>query len=381
VGSVPTKGPNPLVKEAKGRRLRSITCGTQTLLECSYGSDGKLARAHYFNGETVFYERDDVNRTRRTRTSSGQQVVVQSRADDLIESITYDNSAAFRYQYDNDNITGIAFPDGIKMERTFTSDGDVSVMNCAGVSSTMRWTSARHLEGYELFSGQEKFAFRADAKHHWSDLVVPLSPANRYFPILHALGAWRTGGSRLEEMLTPWGDRFSIQATNRNQPTTTWSPKGQTSYAYSSDGNVNSINRADGSLSTIYSFDDGLRKLIVHPGGISLLHFNAKGQLLQAVDQDGNYTRLKYAYDGRLKRSDRESGLVGILDTNKFAWVAAPNNFYFSLTRSPEGALSEIDAGGLRKDPAKGLRNMLDFIWRWLGLRTNISFTMDRSLL
>ncbi len=95
IGMTPATESNQVSTDAKGHRLRAIKYGSKTLLECSYGSDGRLTRADYFNGETVFYERDDANRTRTTRISSGRQVVVKARTDDLIESITYDNGASF----------------------------------------------------------------------------------------------------------------------------------------------------------------------------------------------------------------------------------------------------------------------------------------------
>ena len=269
MGVTPDTEPDLVSRDANQRRLRSITCGSQTLMECSYGNDGRLANIHYFNGEAVSYEHDDLSRTRMTRTRSGRQVAIKSRADDLIESIIYDNNAAFRYEYDNDhNVTRLDFPDGKALSRTFTPSGDVSTMNCAGVSSRMRWSSPGCLEGYELFSGQDTFTFRADARHHRCDLAAAVSPANGYFPIFHALGAWRTSGPKLEEMLTPWGDRFRILATSRNQPTTTWSPNGQKTYVYSNDGSVTSIMHRDGTLSAFYSFDDGLRTQKVHPSDI-----------------------------------------------------------------------------------------------------------------
>ena len=207
--------------------------------------------------------------------------------------------------------------------------------------------------------------------------VSAASPKHGLFPIVHSLGAWRMAGpAAVQEMLTPWGDRFRIQAFTQNRPSVVWTPAGQEVFVYGKDGALTSIFHPDGSYSVCYSPGDQRQLVLAHPTKVTLLKFDDSGHLLKTLGQNGDYNVLNYAGDGSLKRIKSLSEAVGIFEANGSCWIVTPTGYSCSLEFSSSGNLNMLIAKGLRKNTADELGKLLAFLWRWLGLRTSFSIAL-----
>jgi hypothetical protein len=360
----------------KIQRLRAIKFGSDSLLEHSYAADGRVATTQYFDGEVVFYEHDDLSRISRIRSKSGRLVEVKLRGDDLPEYISSDGGTRFYYEYDqNANLTRLVYPDGMQVERTFGHHGQLASVRCGPMFVKLCWNDSNALESYSVHDGSSRFDFYSKARQHQYDLALtPNGPALTSFPVVHPFGAWRMNKqSILEEMLTPWGERFRAVTVGENGPDVVWSSSGQQTFNYNQAGKLASTIRPDGARLAFYLLKGQNRALFVSPSGVTLLHLDQAGRVCKTLCNNGSYSLIDYYSDGSLKKIATFIEYISVLrgDANSSCSIRSDSGYSCKLSHSIDGSGTRVIAEGLRRNTSSDLPRMLKFIWQLLGLRTN----------
>jgi len=375
------KGARSAQPSGTSRRLRSMTYGSETLIEHKYGVDGRLASTQYHDGETVFYEWDDLTKTNRIRLKSGRQIISKLRPDNQPESIKYDNDPCFQYQYDlAGNITKIFYPDAVSVERSFHSRDRVATMRCGSIFVETVWSQSGELDRHSVQSGTKKCEFDAKARRHICDLTsVNASSGSVHFPLIHSLGVWRLDKPAiLQEMLTPWGDRLRVQSSNQNLPTIAWGSSGQQIFHYAPDNSLSAILHSDGSRSVLYQIKNERRSLLISPHGVAFLEFDEQKRLRKLLNYNGDYCLLDYDGNGSLAQLATFIETISILSTQEKRAISVQTSGGFSckLSYSSDGTLAGLIVSGLQRNAEGELYRLLKFIWRLLGLRLPLSMAL-----
>jgi hypothetical protein len=360
----------------KNQRLRAIKCGSDTLLEHSYAPDGRVATTQYFDGEVIFYEHDDISRISHIRSKSGRIIEVKLRGDDLPEYFSYDGGNRFYYEYgQNAYLTRLVYPDGMQMERTFGHHVQPESVRCGPMFVKLCWNDSNELESYTVEDGSRSFDFHSNARQHQYDLALtPNGPALSSFPVVHPFGAWRMNEQNvLEEMLTPWGERFRAVAVGQNGPDVVWSSSGQQSFNYNEAGNLASTIRPDGARLAVYLLKGQNRALFVGPSSITLLHLDQAGRVRKTLGNNGNYSLIDYASDGSLKRIATFIETISVCrgGANSSCSIRSDSGYSCKLAHSIDGSGTRLITEGLHRNTSSDLPRMLKFLWQLLGLRAN----------
>lgn len=359
----------------KVRRLRCVMFGSEVLIENSYDSVGRLAAVYYIDGEATFYDWGDDGRDFRARSKSGHQTEIKLQGPDLPQSITYDGTHRFRYEYDqNGNITRLVYPDGMRVERTFSHRGELTSVACGPLLVEFFWNDSNELESYTLHNGSSTFRFHSNTTRHKCDLTMKTSSAEfSAFPILHPLGAWRMNEQNaLEEMLTPWGERFRVIAFGPNGPEVVWSSSGLQRFDYSKAGGFVATTTSDGSRSMLYVLEGQGRALLINSEGVTLLELDKAGRLRKALGGNGRYSLIDYTREGQVKRVSTFTETFSVFRGNRglLSAVHSDCGYACSLINTAAGNLVGLVFEGSRSSTAADVRRILKFLWQCLGLRT-----------
>jgi YD repeat-containing protein len=368
--------------QQKHLRLKAIKLGAEILLEHSYRPDGRLGTTRYADGETVGYEWDDLSRTLRVRSRSGRDTLIKLRADDLVETVTYDGTLAFRYEYDlNDHPCKLTYPDGVASQRAYGQRDELLSADVGSVRTTFRWTTEGDFEGYIVQSASTSHELNGKA----GDLECKLAVANPVSvpsaaqtkpPVFdHPLGQWRmTPTSGLEEMVTPWGDRFRVQSVNQGSPATVWGPSGRHSFEYAKSGVISAITHPDGSHSMIHALKDQPKAIVVNPCGVTLLEYDAHGRLSKSRDGNGGYCLYDYARNGLAKKIETFFETVRLAHDkrNHLTLLKFADDCVCSFTHYQNGALQGLILNGLATHGLTKISGFLGFLWKWLALRPTL---------
>jgi YD repeat-containing protein len=372
---IPAQSATDAISANKVRRLRCIKFGSATLLENSYDADGRVASVCYFDGEATVYDWDDVGRVFRARSKSGRQTEIKLRHDDLPQSITYDGTHRFQYEYDqNANVTRLEYPDGIRVERTFGHRGQLTTVGCGPLHVKFRWNDSDQLESYTLHDGSRTFEFHSNAKQHKCDLTMTVKSVElSSFPIVHPLGAWRMNGQKdLEEMLTPWGERFRVIAFGPSGPEAVWSSSGLHRFDYNKAGGFVATTSCDGSRSMLYVLEGQDRALLINPLDATLLELDRAGRMRKALGGGGRYSLIDYTREGKVKRVATFTETFSVFRDSRGLLSALHSDCGYAcrLVNSAAGNLVGLVAEGMQGSTAEEVRRMLKFLWQCLGLRT-----------
>jgi len=364
----------------KHLRLKAIKFGAEILLEHNYRSDGRLAFTHYADGEMVRYEWDDLARTVRVQSRTGRSTLIKLGVDDLVEALIYESNIRFQYEYDiSGRACRLTYPDGVSSQRSYGHEGELTVANVGGIQTEFRWETTGVLDGFTVTSGLEKHEFRSKVKSLECSLAPALStPAGlptstRSAWVVHPLGAWRMHLSgEIEEMVTPFGDRFRIDSAIQGRPATVWSPSGRHHFDYAKSGGISGITGHDGSRSMFYAVKNQAKAILVSLGGVAVLEYDDAGHLCKRREGNGNYCLYSYGRNGRIKKIDsfRETLKLSHDKRSLLASVNCSNGCACKLDRSTGGALQSISISGLACDPLSKLSGLLGFLWQWLALRS-----------
>ncbi len=370
---VPANGAKDESPTKKVRRLRAIKCGSETLLENSYNPDGRLASVRYFDGEKVHYDWDDVGRALHVRSHSGREVEIKMRGDDLPTALVYNKDIQFQFDYDDaGNITQVCYPDGVRTARTLGPHGDLASVTCGPLHVSLRWNESRELEGFTVAGGDTTFESLFRAKRIQCDLTLAGSGEQTSCYRIHPLGAWRMNdGKTLQEMLTPWGERFRVAASGPNGPESVWSSAGLRHFDYNRVGGFTATTHPDGSRSALYALEGQNRSLLVNPGGVTLLELDGAGRLHKALGGDGRYSLIDYTREGSVKRFSTFIETFSVFRNHQglLAAIHSDCGYTCRLVNSAHGDLIGLVAEGLQRNNAEDFCRMLKFLWQCLGLR------------
>ncbi len=366
--------------QQKHHRLKAIKLGNEILLEHGYRPDGRLGSTKYLDGEMVSYEWDDLNHNVRARSKSGRDTLVKLRADDLVESVIYEGNQRFQYEFDlSDRPCRLNYPDGVCSQRLFGQKDELVSASVGGVSSTFRWTTDGNFEGCAIKFGSVSHDVRGKDRKLECDFSAStkstISSQSSPVTVSHPLGVWRiTQGGSLEEMVTPWGDRFSIQAYNQGRPAIAWSPRGRHAFDYNPAGALSAITHPDGSRSMIHPLKDQPKAIMVSPNGVTLLEYDDDGRLQKSRDGDGGYCLYEYS------RSGSPKGIETLFDTlklvhdkaNRLASVKFANGSVCKFVRAPDGTIRGLTVDGLGTNALGKIQGLLVFLWQWMALHPTL---------
>jgi hypothetical protein len=360
----------------KVQRLRAITYGSEILLENTFSSDGRIAATRYFNGEVISHDWDDLQKLHRIHSKSGREMLIKLRGDTLPLSISYDGAAPFQYDYDaNGNVIHIEYPDGMRTERSVGQRGELASVKCGPLITDFHWTDYGDFDGYSIRDGATAFTFRSKAKQHHCHLKTATSTSG--FSSVHSLGAWKmNGGSAIEEMITPWGDRFCVRSSTRQRPTVVWSSAGQQCFHYDRSGSLAEISNPNGSHCVLYPIKEEKRALLISPRGVMLLDFDEAGHLRKTIGNDGQYNLINYTHAGSLKNVADPAESVSVARDRNGLVVAiySDSGYCCRFGRSTNGCLEAMICDRFGPNPGESLVRFLKFLWLFFGVRTPFAF-------
>jgi len=235
------------------------------------------------------------------------------------------------------------------------------------------------MDGFTVANGAKTFEFDSKTKSIKCDLECVSKTQCQSHYNTHPLGAWvMNEDMTLREMVTPWGERFRVDAFGTNGPSRVWTSAGVQHFDYNSRGGFKAVTFPNGSRSAVYPIEGQDRALLVGPGAITLLELDKMRRLRKVRSSDGRYSLIDYTRDGQVKSVASFGDTITLFRDNRHRLSAVHSDAGYAchFLNSQSGDLTGFSAEGLRTATSENLLRMLKSLWQCLGLRTVQAFVV-----